>query len=485
MPALCEYWRNRSNSRMTIQFDPKYLSLVTFMKEAWENVLEPGTPLELNWHHYVIANTLQAETLRITQGKDSWGDIIINIPFRSSKSRLVTVCYPVWSWIVNPQMGFLTLSYSQTLSTKHARESRDIILSQWFQERFGHIFQLAGDQNMKTHYSNDKKGERLAGTVASPPTGSGGDVIIIDDPHNTTKAESQVQRESAVNNYRQGIYNRTKNPKTAVRIIIMQRLHEEDLSGFLLNRDKEEKPVKPHRHICIPGEASKEIKPKQLHNYYTNGLFDPKRFSRETLDEYKTALGSYGYAGQIMQVPAPDEGGILKKDWFEIVAEETLPQSLVWNFLLDPAYTEKATNDPSAIMTYAFDGKNWYIRNVKSVRFELPQLLPFIKEYVAMHGYTNQSLLKVEPKASGLSIIQTLRQETNLNVLQTAPPKDSKLTRVQAITPRIEAGRVKLVKGNWNESFLEQCGQFPNGKHDDEVDCLCMALDHQQMVTIV
>lgn len=457
---------------MIIQCEPKYLTLFNFFKEAFQ-VLEPGTPLQLNWHHKVIADALQAETYRILKGEKSWGDLVINVPFRSTKSVLATVCWPAWAWVIDPTQSFLTVSYSGQLSTKHARLSRKLINSDWYQSNFGHIFELTTDQNVKSHYENNKAGERFATSMTGTATGTGADVILIDDPLNPKEASSEKERANANTNYRETFYSRTKNPSTAVRVVIMQRLHEEDLSGHLLEEGKV-------RHVCIPGEEGNNIKPKRLREYYQDGLFWPDRMTKEVLDDYKTGLGSYAYAGQILQRPAPAEGGLIKRNWFEVV--DKAPEGIAWNFVIDPAYTSNTQNDPTALMAYAYDGKDWYIRNVTSAHLEFPDLVNLLQSYVKDNGYTRASMIKCEPKASGLSLIQTLRRETGLNIWAGKAPEKDKVARVSGILATLESRRVKLIRGSWNDSFLHQCTAFPNAKHDDEVDCLVMALTEKRTV---
>ena len=455
---------------MIVQCEPRYLSLYNFFEDAF-NVLEPGTPLQLNWHHRYIADALQAETYRIAKGEKSWGDIVINVPFRSTKSVLATVCWPAWAWVIDPTQSFLTVSYSGQLSTKHARLSRKLINSEWYQQNFGHIYNLTTDQNVKSHYENDKSGERFATSMTGTATGTGADVILIDDPLNPKEASSEKERHNANTNYKETFYSRTKNPSTAVRVVIMQRLHEEDLSGELIQKSTT-------RHVCIPGELTDDVRPKSLEKYYTDGLFWPDRMTREVLDDYKVGLGSYGYAGQILQRPAPPEGGLIKRNWLEIV--DKAPEGLNWNFVIDPAYTANTDNDPTALMAYAYDGKEWYIRNVTSAHLELPDLVNLLNNYVHQHGYTRASMIKIEPKASGLSVLQTLRRETGLNIWASKAPDKDKKARVSGILATLEARRVKLLRGAWNDSFINQCASFPFAKHDDEVDCLVMALQENK-----
>lgn len=454
-----------------MKFEPKYLSYYTFYREAFE-VLEPQVKFLENWHIQYICKVLQAETYRLKAGKPSKGDIVINVPFRSSKSLLTTIIYPVWSWIVAPHVSFITASFSHQLSTEHARKSRQLINSPWFQKNFGQCFTIVTDQNVKSNYENSEGGKRYATSIGGSVTGMGADVIILDDPLNPKMAQSDTERGNVNRAYKETFYSRTKDPATAVRIIVMQRLHEEDLSGMLIEEPRT-------RHICIPAEETKSVKPETLKEKYTEGLFWRQRFTREILDEYKESLGGLQYAGQMLQEPAPLEGNLFKREWFEIV--DRVPENLVWNFKIDPAYTSKTQNDPSAILAYATDGPTFYFRKVEQKWLEFPQLCEYIKKFAEQNGYTSQSRVYVEPKASGKSIVQQMKATTGLNILEDRNPDTDKVTRANAVSAIVESGRVKLLAGRWNEPFLDEVMRFPNAKHDDQVDVMVMALQGRKI----
>ena len=383
--------------------------------------------------------------------------------------------FPVWAWIKNPKFRFITASYSADLSIEHATRSRDIINSDWFKDRWADIFHIKKDQNLKARYENNFLGVRRATSVGGTVTGQGGDFLLVDDPVSPQHAASEIERENANEWYRTTFYSRLNNPLTGVRIVIMQRIHDNDLSGFLLSNGNSRLKYK---HICIPAELSDDLKPKILKdNYDENGLFWSDRFSRDILDDYKQALGSYGYAGQLMQTPTPLNSGMIRSDWFKIDQFKHTTEQTVVDFVIDPAYTANEKNDPSALLAYTFKDNKWQIIDCVNVYKEFPDLVRFIPQWVAKNGYTNRSRVYVEPKASGKSIVQTLKKETGLNVREDKPPSKDKVARVQDISASLETGRVSLLKGDWNEEFLQQLIKFPSAKHDDMVDCLVMAIN--------
>ena len=451
------------------------MSFYEFFKSAWI-VVEPAVPLSTNWHHKYICDTLQEECERIIRQEPKTKDIIINVPFRSTKSLIVTVMFPVWAWIKSPKLRFITSSYSATLSIELATKSRDIIFSDWFKKRWGDVFHIKKDQNLKERYENNHIGMRRATSVGGTVTGQGGDFLIVDDPLSPQMANSATERDNANEWYRTTFYSRLNQADIGVRIIIMQRVHEDDLSGFLLDRETRLN----YKHICIPAtNTDGNIKPKSLEKFYNKdtGLFWEDRFSQKVLDDYKNALGTYGYAGQLQQTPTPLDSGMIHRDWFRI--DRFRKDEAIVNFIIDPAYTANQKNDPSALLAYTYTENKWQIVDCVNVRKEFPELVKFIPEWVQKNGYTNKSRIYVEPKASGKSIVQTLVRETGLNVKEDKPPTKDKVARVSDISASLESGRVSLLNGKWNEEFLDQLTKFPAAKHDDMVDCLVMAVNKE------
>jgi len=451
------------------------MSFYEFFKAAWI-VVEPAVPLSTNWHHKYICDMLQQECERIIAQKPKTKDIIINVPFRSTKSLIVTVMFPVWAWIKSPKLRFITSSYSATLSIELATKSRDIIFSDWFKVRWGDVFHIKKDQNLKERYENNFVGMRRATSVGGTVTGQGGDFLIVDDPLSPQMANSATERENANEWYRTTFYSRLNQADIGVRIIIMQRVHEDDLSGFLLDRETRTK----YRHVCIPAtNEDGNIKPASLEKFYNKetGLFWEDRFSRKILDDYKSALGTYGYAGQLQQTPTPLDSGMIHKDWFKI--DRYRVEDTVVNFVIDPAYTANEKNDPSALLAYTYKDNKWQIVDCVNVYKEFPDLVKFIQQWVKKNGYNNRSRIYVEPKASGKSIVQTLVRETGLNVKEDKPPTKDKVARVSDVSASLESGRVSLLNGDWNSKFLDQLVKFPAAKHDDMVDCLVMAVNKE------
>jgi predicted phage terminase large subunit-like protein len=250
---------------------------------------------------------------------------------------------------------------------------------------------------------------------------------------------------------------------------------ENDLTGYLLKETPE-----LYRHICLPATASNLISPTSLEKNYVDGLFDPVRLPRVELSSLKKTLGSRGYAGQYDQNPSPEEGGIFKVNWFQIVRPETLQRDLEnepVHFFIDSAYTAKTENDPTSILTGFRQGNFFYILDVQEVWLAFPELIKYIQEHVKKFQLSSSSKIFIEPKASGLDIVHQLRAITMLNVIEHTSPTADKIVRANAISPTCESMRVRLVEGRYIDKFLEQIRLFPNVEHDDMVDTLVMGTD--------
>ena len=168
---------------------------------------------------------------------------------------------------------------------------------------------------------------------------------------------------------------------------------------------------------------------------------------------------------------------MIKSEWFKVDTHKIIDEKTTVNFIIDPAYTANEKNDPSALLAYIYQDNKWQIIDCVNVYKEFPDLIKFIPQWVTKNGYTNRSRIYVEPKASGKSIVQTLHKDTGLNIREDKPPSKDKVARVQDISASLESGRVSLLKGDWNEEFLQQLVMFPSAKHDDMVDCLVMAVN--------
>lgn len=436
-----------------------------FVREFWD-VIIPEPPV-YNWHIEYLCNELQTMVERVRDRKEKEYDLIINIPPGTSKSTIATVMLPAWAWTIDPTIRSLTASYSASLSTDHAMKSRDIIRSDKYRLYFPDLV-IKKDQDNKTHYKNDFGGERYATSVTGTVTGFHAHLIIVDDPLNPKGASSDVERVSANNFMDVTLSTRKVSKSITPTILVMQRLHEVDCTGNWL-----EKKGKKIKHICLPGELSQDVRPFELRERYTNGLLDTKRLTRNDLDELKINLGSYGYAGQIMQTPTPLDGGIWKQVIIPIEDRELdalLPKLKYLATDWDLAYTEKQTNSASAYVTAGEYENKMYITDLGFDWLEFPKLINYMKSKRAPHY--------IEAKASGKSAKQTLTNN-GIPAIEVKVDGGDKVARATLATPYAESGLVYCRKSLLDKLYFDDRQGilvFPNGKGDDLQDALVQSI---------
>lgn len=452
-------------------------SYYEFFKWAWPLVV--NDELEENWHIKYLCDELQIVGDRVIKRLDKEYDLIINIAPGESKSTIATIIFYVWLWIRDPTIRIITASYSATLSLDHAVKSRDLLKEPEFQRIFGPL-KFKKDQDVKSKYKNEHGGERSSTSVGGTVTGMHGDIIGIDDPTNPQQAESEAELKTAVKWINKTISNRKTKKSMAPTIMIMQRLSEGDPAGdWLEKRDKHGKRIK---HICLPADDSFPIYPEYLREYYVDGLMNPIRTGRAVLKEQKTELGSRGYAGQYGQSPAPPEGNIIKGQWIQYYDPIMIDPNKYrhqMGFYLDSAYTEdEDSNDPSAFAAYWSMNDEIYFAEVVQVWMEFPELLKYAKTFIKKWGIWGQSVLYIEPKASGKSIYQMLKKDLGKRVVkEDKAPVASKPERAYAVSPKIEAGLMNIPIGkSWTDGYVNELLKFPGGKHDDQVDVTVAAI---------
>jgi predicted phage terminase large subunit-like protein len=442
-------------------------SFYRFLMEFWDVVI-PEDPV-WNWHIKYLCDELQYLNSFVEKREPKPYDLVINISPGSTKSTIVEQMYNAWVWTRDPAQRFISTSYAHALALSHSIKTRDIVLSEKYQLLFPGVT-LKKDQSGKGDFRNNTGGQRFTTSTGGTVLGMHGHQIIVGDPINPKQAASKVERENANEFVTTTLSTRKVDKDMTPIILIMQRLHEDDPSGRMLEKSNKVK------HICLPAELAPNVSPIELRDRYVNGLMDPVRLNQAVLEDALETLGSYGYAGQYGQNPAPPGGGLIKEEWFDIIEWAPEYANLVWHFVADTAYTSDEKNDPSGYLAYAKVGANYIIRAAKTEHLEFPELLKALPRFVRLNGYGKRSLVEIEPKASGKSLVQTIRKETSLNAIEGKPPAKDKITRVNDSSPTMEAHRVRLIKGAWNKPFLDQLTTFPNAKHDEYVDCVTMMI---------
>jgi predicted phage terminase large subunit-like protein len=439
-------------------------SLAAYCKAAWD-VIEPATNLKWNWHHDLICEYLTA----VSMGQIK--RLLINVPPRSMKSIIVSVCYPTWRWIRDPHRRFICASYSQSLSSKLSRNRRSLIESPWYQAAWADRYALSHDQNVKSEFANDRHGYMIATSILGTATGKGCNDLIVDDPHDTTGAASDKKRETTIETFDQKFTTRLDDKEKDNIIVIMQRLHEKDLTGHILAKGG-------YTQVCIPQIAETQTtivfpitKKEKIRE--ENSLLHPAREGEIEIAEAKKTLGSFGFACQQQQSPAPKDGGLFKRKWWKFYRE--LPTNILFTIQVwDCAQTEDVSSDWSVCATWAATESGYYLLNIFREKMEYPQL----KKAVALqYDARKPNGIWIENKSAGIALIQDLKQETKLPIIAFNPGKLSKINRAEAVTPTVEAGNCYLpTNAAFVEAFVDEHSKFPNASHDDQVDTTSMAL---------
>lgn len=442
-----------------------------FFKRAWRE-LEPHTLLRDNWHIKYLCDLLQAEIERIARREPKTTDLVVNIPPRSLKSYIFSIMLCPWAWTRFPHLKFINSSHSQKLAIDHCVEGRDLINSDWYQCHWGHIFQLSSDQNVKSHYKNTKGGARMAFSVGAPPTGKGADAIVADDLQDPDNAESETERENANKHFDDTLSNRLNDQEIGIIAVVMQRLHEDDVTGHVLKKSPDS-----YRKICLPAEYDEEmISPTELKRFYEEGLFFKARFTPRFLTKLKEKMSSRAVAGQYGQRPAAAEGNIIKQSWWKFYLRHELPGDLKQGISWDMTFKEKKENDwVVGLVGGKKDGKLYILGRLRR-HMGFTETLRAVVEMMGL--YPNARRMWIEDKANGPAIINALK--SHVPGLIAVNPKGSKTERAHASSYAIESGNVLLPNPKeepWVEEFIEECSAFPNGKHDDQVDALTQLID--------
>lgn len=474
-------------------------SLHEFARQAWP-IIEGGRQFVDGWHIRAICEHLEA----VHRGELS--NLLINMPPRFMKSGLIAVMYPAWEWIHKPDTQFLFASYAEKLSIRDNVKCRRVIESQWYQSRWGRRFQLVGDSNTKLRFDNDKTGYRLATSVDGTNTGEGGDVIVYDDP-NSARDCSETVLDSTINWFDQTMSSRLNDPKTGRRILVQQRLNEKDLTGHILDIEPEDwaklilplefEPARRVYTIKLPSTGGKLwTDPRQA----DGELLWPERFGPEETARLKRRLGSeYAVAGQLQQRPAPADGGIIKKGWFQWWKQE-LPSKLDFTLASwDTALTEKKNNAHSACTVWGVFKDDHGVSNVILLntwrgKLEFPDLRRKIVDIANDYrnedgktrpdGHHRPDLILIEAKANGLSLIQDLSRADIIATPFDPSRFGDKTERVRKCTDILEGNRVWVparppaftALRTYADFMVAQAVLFPAGTSRDLVDTMAQAL---------
>ncbi len=442
-------------------------SILHLTQAVWP-IIEPGRDFVNNWHIGAVCNHLEA----VYRGEIT--RLIINVPPGASKSTIVSVVFPVWVWIKNATRRLLTGAHNERLAIRDAVKSRRIMESPWFQEWFGDNIKFSSDQNQKTKYENTRGGYRQTFSMSAGITGEKGDIIIIDDPHDAkTAMYSQTERENALNVFDFGVSTRLIESSSAAIIIIMQRIHQNDLSGYLLKTGDWEHLMLPMEfessRKCTTSIGFSDPRTKQ------DELLWPEYFTPDRVAQLKKTLRPIGVAGQFQQRPMPATGGIIELQWFKRYNVE--PAKYLWQEIVQSWDTAQKENEilnaPSVCGTWVRTETGLYLIHVWRGWLSQPKLE---RKTVDLYNRFTPHRVIIEDKSSGQGLIQYLKECTNIPVMAFEPCGD-KVTRLSVESGAIESGNIWLPENaSWVDCYLDELGSFPMSEFKDQADMTSQVL---------
>lgn len=434
-------------------------SLSNFVKRAW-HVIEPGQPYVHGWHVDAICEHLEAVT------NDQLNRLLINVPPGTMKSTLTSIFWPAWEW--GPKnlshMRFIGAAHEQGLAVRDTRKMRNLVLSDWYQKLWP--ISLRGDQNQKTYYENSNTGFRQACAVASM-TGRRGDRVVWDDPHSAEAALSAALRETALRVFQETLPTRLNNPDRSAIVVVMQRLHENDVSGLILENDY------GYEHLCLPMEFEPECRCVTSIGFTDprkedGELLFPGRFPREVVDRDRKVMGEYAYAGQMQQRPAPRSGGFFRWENLEIIGAPPKFKKVI-------RYWDKAGTDGGGCRTAGVkigitNDNDFVVVDVVKGQWAAPEREKVIKQTAISDGKDVRIWIEQEPGSGGKESAESTLRNLIGFVVKAERATGDKAVRAEPYSVQVEAGNVKLLKGDWNKEFIDEHKTFPVGKFKDQID---------------
>ena len=415
--------------------------------------------------------------------------LIINVPPGHMKSLTVSVFWPAWAWLARPQIRFAFTSYRGDLALRDADRSRDLIRSEFYQDlllgRPSQWALLRAGQDTKSRFANNEGGYRFSSAVAGI-MGEGGDIVVLDDPHNVEQAESDNVRDETIRKIRLALPTRVRS-RTGAIVIIMQRLHPLDLTGVFLDEEGE-----LWTHLCLPArfEPSWIGDDGQRHGHPHPCPFDwrtepgellfPELFPATRLEELETGLTEYGVAGQLQQRPHPREGGMMKRDDFKIIDAAEVPKGGTIVRGWDLAATDaKATEAKKAAWTVGlrlrYVKRKIYIEDVIRLRGSPHKVRTTMRTAGDQDGKVVIVDFPQDPGQAGKAQAEDIASDFPDRRIFYSPESGSKEVRAEAPAAQVEAGNVYLVRGAWNGVFLDEASAFPGSTFKDQVDAFSRA----------
>lgn len=429
-----------------------------------------GETYHANWHVDAISEALrQVETGKIRR-------LLVTLPPRKLKSTIMSVAYPAWTLGRNPNRKIICASYGQELAGKFSRDTRKVMQSSWYGEVFPGTV-LSKDKLTEMELHTTANGCRYASSVNGPLTGMGAGLIIVDDPQKALEtATSPAARQQVVDWYCHTLLSRLNNKSLDPVIVTMQRVHGQDLAGFLLEQGGWD-------HLCIPAEAqttktySIGPAPTESYDYKIGDVLDPVHEPKKTLEEIRLQIGNNAYSAQYLQDPLPDGATTFSWAWFKPYGKYERPEKFDFLFQSwDIAVSTSASADYAVCSTWGVEGTDrFYLVDLWRGRLPYPEL---IKMALMLDMKMKPDTTLVEAIGVGLPFAEQLKTLLG-NRIRWTTPKDDKEVRATQVTAFLEMKNIRVpADAPWLEEFRKEVVAFPHGKHDDQVDTMVQVLQH-------
>lgn len=453
------------------RIDDPYALLLALMRRDFRAFLRKAYPairggemIRWNWHLDAIAHALD----QVAEGQSR--RLLITMPPRNLKSITVSVAWVAWMLGRDPARNFVCVSYSNELSAKLARDCLAVMQSAWYRELFPGTL-ISAKRSASGDFETTRGGGRLATSVTGTLTGRGGDIIIIDDPIKPEEAHSETTRNFVNHWFQSTLASRLNDKETGAIITVMQRLHQHDLAGMMLESGGWDQLSLPA--IALQDE-SVPLPGGRAHLRREGDVLHPEREPRNVLDEIRALMGSMDFEAQYQQQPLPATGNIVKADWLRTYPIGFDPKSVSGKIVQswDTATKDGVLNDWSVCITAHVARNEIRILDVFRRRLLFPELKAAAIRLARTHGATD---LLVEDQASGSQLIQTLRSEQPCGVPHPIArrPEGDKYSRMAGVSGQIEGGQLLLPEvAPWLGEFLTELLGFPNARHDDQADAL-------------
>lgn len=400
---------------------------------------------------------------------------IYNLPPRNLKSFIITVAFTAWYIGQNPSARVILCSYSSELTSKYLRDIRMIIEEPWYQAIFPDM-RISQRKNSETEIATTMKGSIFTTSTGGTLTGRGGNLIILDDPMNAADIGSEAARKRVKEWFDTTLYSRQDDKEKTILLVVMQRLHEDDLTGHLIEKGT-------FQVFAFPAinDTTRKIRTSDSTYYiwHHGQVLNPGREDRASLEETKSTIGSYNFSAQYLQAPVPAQGNLFRRKWLKdftkIPANEKSTVLISW----DVADSLNEAADYSVGTFWVLMSEGCYLLDVIRVKRRFTDLLDIVAD--SARKYRN-SITLVENAGTGRALIDALRQYHPDIICKHYNPREDKQTRAIRHSVHFENGWVYLKKNApWRADLEKELLTFPNGKHDDQVDSITQALFYAEL----